>query len=59
MQLVTPIRITAPNVGLDPMSIIGTLRIVLVPEPGTALLLGTGVIAISLVGRRRVRRGSD
>jgi hypothetical protein len=59
LQLVTPIRIRAPNLGLDPMSIIGTLRIVLVPEPGTGLLLGAGVIALALVGRRRARRGPD
>ncbi len=57
VQLVTAIRITAPNVGLDPMSIIATLRIVLVPEPGTALLFGTGMIVLAAMGRRRVRRG--
>ena len=57
VQLVTPIRIaTADFAGLDPLGIIATLRVVLVPEPGTALLLGAGVIALARMGRRRSAR---
>ena len=54
VQLVTPILVTTTlGSGLD---IIGTLRVVLVPEPGTGLLLGTGVIALALAGRRNHHR---
>jgi hypothetical protein len=53
VQLVTPVRVTT-NLGLD-MDLIGTLRVVLVPEPGTGLLLGAGVIALAAMGRRRHR----
>jgi hypothetical protein len=57
VQLVTPIRVTSGDfAGVDAIGIIGTLRIVLVPEPGTGLLLGAGVIALALAGRRE-RRG--
>ena len=58
VQLVTPIRMTTSN-SVDSIGIIATLRVVLVPEPGTGLLLGAGVIALALVGRRRARRGPD
>ncbi len=55
VQLVTPIRMTS-GFTVAPIGIIATLRVVLVPEPGTALLLGTGVIALARMGRRRRRR---
>jgi hypothetical protein len=59
VQLVTPIRVTSDQpVGLG-LGIIGTLRVVLVPEPGTGLLIGAGVIAFAAMGQRRVRRGPD
>ena len=53
VQLVTAIRVT-PTLGLD-LGLIATLRIVLVPEPGTGLLFGTGVIALAVMGRRKRR----
>ncbi len=54
VQLVTPVRVTTTlGSGID---FIASLRIVLVPEPGTGLLLGAGVIALALAGRRN-RRG--
>jgi hypothetical protein len=57
VQLVTPIRVTTGDfAGPDAIGIIGTLRVVLVPEPGTGLLLGVGVISLALAGRRK-RRG--
>ena len=56
VQLVTPIRMTS-GFTVAPIGIIATLRVVLVPEPGTALLLGTGVIALAWMGRRRQLHG--
>ncbi len=56
VQLVTPIRMTISS-SVVPIGIIATLRIVLVPEPGTGLLFGTGMIVLAAMGRRRVRRG--
>ena len=54
VQLVTPVRVTTTlGSGMD---FIGILRVVLVPEPGTGLLLGAGVITLALAGRRK-RRG--
>ncbi len=53
VQLVTPVRVTTLGTGID---FIGILRIVVVPEPGTGLLLGAGVIALAAMGRRK-RRG--
>ncbi len=54
VQLVTPIRVGTTFIGFS-ADLIGTLRIVLVPEPGTGLLLGAGVIALALVVRRLSR----
>ncbi len=53
VQLVTPIQVTTTlGSGID---FIGILRIVLVPEPGTGLLVGAGVIALAVMGRRKRR----
>jgi hypothetical protein len=57
VQLVTPVRVTT-SLDFD-LDFIGILRVVLVPEPGTGLLLGAGVIALAAMGRRRARRGPD
>jgi hypothetical protein len=53
VQLVTPVRVTTTLA--SGMDFIGILRVVLVPEPGTGLLLGAGVIALALAGRRKHR----
>jgi hypothetical protein len=53
VQLVTPILVTTTLGG--GMELIGTLRVVLVPEPGTGLLLGAGVIALAAMAARRRR----
>jgi len=56
VQLVTPVRVTTTlGSGMD---FIGTLRIVLVPEPGTGLLFGAGVIALAAKVRRRLKRAA-
>ena len=53
MRFFTPVRVTTTlGSGMD---FIGTLRIVLVPEPGTGLLVGAGVIALAAMGRRKRR----
>ncbi len=43
------------NAGLDGLEIFGTVDVVLVPEPATTLLLGSGLVGLWL-GRRRSRR---
>jgi hypothetical protein len=60
VSLVTPIFID-PIGEVSPAPLvptIGTLRIAFVPEPDTALLLGSGAIWLSLAARRRVRSGA-
>ncbi len=55
VQLVTPIQVTTTLA--SGINFIGILRVVLVPEPGTALLFGAGVIALAHLGRSQARRG--
>jgi hypothetical protein len=56
VQLVTPIRIETSSQDLPVLAAFGVLRLHFVPEPGTFLLFGSGVIALGLGARRRARR---
>jgi hypothetical protein len=55
IQLVSPGVVTglAP---LNPTALPATLRFKLVPEPGLLLLLGSGVVGLTLLGRSRMRK---
>ena len=51
LTLVTPIYINTAAAGLIPA--FGTLVLNIVPEPGTLLLLASGVIGLTVIGSRR------
>ena len=56
VQLVTPIQIATTLPGLERIGFIAQLTLVFVPEPGTALLLGAGVVLLALMSPERRRR---
>jgi len=55
VQLVAPIQIATSIAGLERIGFIARLTLVFVPEPGTALLLGAGIMVLALHGRGRRR----
>jgi hypothetical protein len=54
LQLVTPIRILTNAAGNLPGFGIQTLMFV--PEPGTLLLIGSGIAGLAIVGRKKLRK---
>ncbi len=56
VQLVTAARIVSTLGGTTVTPLLTTLRIHLVPEPGTFVLFGSGVVALGFVGRSRLRK---
>jgi hypothetical protein len=57
IQLVTVTKVfTSITSGFPEFPVIGVLTLHFVPEPGTLLLLGTGVAVLAVVGRRRGRQ---
>lgn len=55
LQLVTPVLIQTNLDALPSLAAIATFRLHFVPEPGTLILLGAGVVALSAAGCRTLR----
>jgi hypothetical protein len=57
LQLVTVSKVfTNLYGGFPEFPLTGVLTLHFVPEPGTLLLLGSGVAALALLGRRKLKR---
>ena len=58
VQFVTPVQVsTNLTVGSNEvMALFGRLTVHFVPEPGLLLLVGSGVVGLALLGRKRMRR---
>jgi hypothetical protein len=53
VQLFSPITVEVPGLPSFRPQILAQLDLIFVPEPGTALLLGWGVVCLAIAGRRR------
>ena len=56
VQLVTPVEVQTSLAGFEALPIFATLRVHLVPEPSSFLLLGSGVAALGIAGRSRAKK---
>jgi PEP-CTERM motif len=55
LQLVTPVVVytNIPGIGLVTYGTFGVLLMHFIPEPATFVLLGSGVVALAVAGRRK------
>jgi hypothetical protein len=53
VQLVAPGRLLISNGSLGDLPVFATLTLTYTPEPGTLVLLATGVAALAAIGRKR------
>ena len=58
VQLITPMQVTSTGFGSNNelQSLFTMYRIHFIPEPGFFLLLGAGVVGLSILGRKRLLR---
>ena len=58
IKLVTPIFVSTNISASAVVPVFGILDLTFVPEPGTLLLLGSGIAGLIMTGRKRARRSS-